>query len=110
MIKQMKIFKYFSILAGLLLFISINVFAFHRFPPLYGGPGMMWWGGGGLLIFPAFIVIIGLVIYFIVKNIKEKKSDMVIQKETPLEIIKRRFAKGEINQEEFIKIRKELKD
>jgi len=105
----MKIFKYFSILAGMLLLFSINVFAFHRFPPLYGGPGMMW-GGGGLLILLAFLVVIGLAIYFIVKNVKEKKSDIVIQKETPLEIIKRRFAKGEINQEEFIKIRKELKD
>ena len=109
MIKQMKIFKYFSILAGMLLLFSINVFAFHRFSPLYGDHGMMW-GGGGLLICLAFLVVIGLAIYLIVKNVKEKKSDIVIQKETPLEIIKRRFAKGEINQEEFIKIRKELKD
>jgi len=109
MIKQIKIFKYFSILAGMLLLFSINVFAFHRFSPLYGGHGMMW-GGGGLLICLDFLVVIGLAIYLIVKNVKEKKSDIVIQKETPLEIIKRHFAKGEINQEEFIKIRKELKD
>ena len=104
----MKIFKYFSILTGLLLLFSINVFAMHRFYSWYGGPGMMW-GYGGFPIGLAFLVIIGLVIYFMVKNIREKKSDIVIKEETPLEILKRRYAKGEINQEEFKSMSKELK-
>jgi putative membrane protein len=103
----MKIFKYFSILTGILLLFSINVFAMHRFSPWHEGPGMMW-GCGGLLIGLAFLVVIGLVIYFIVKNIREKKSDIVTKEETPLEILKRRYAKGEINQEEFKNMRKEL--
>jgi putative membrane protein len=44
-----------------------------------------------------------------VKNIREKKSDIVTKEETPLEILKRRYAKGEINQEEFKNMSKELK-
>jgi putative membrane protein len=103
----MKIFKYFSILTGMLLLFSINVFAMHRFSPWYGGPGIMW-GCGRLLIPLAFLMVIGLAIYFIVKNIREKKSDIVTKEETPLEIIKRRYAKGEINQEEFENMKKEL--
>jgi len=104
----MKIFKYFSILAGMFLVFSINVFAFNRFSPEYSGPVMMW-RGVGLLIFLAFLVLIGLAIYFIVKNIKGKNSDGALKVETPLEILKRRFAKGEINQEDFTSIKKELK-
>jgi putative membrane protein len=57
----------------------------------------------------AFLVVIGLVIYFIVKNMREKKSEIATKEETPLEIIKRRYAKGEINQEEFKNMSKELK-
>jgi putative membrane protein len=103
----MKIFKYFSILTGMLLLFSFNVFAMHRFSPWHGGPGMMR-GCGGLLIGLAFLVVIGLVIHFIVKNIIEKKSGIVTKEETPLEILKRRYAKGEINQEEFKNMRTEL--
>jgi putative membrane protein len=103
----MKIFKYFSILTGMLLLFSFNVFAMHRFSPWHEGPGMMW-GCGGLLIGLAFLVVIGLVIHFIVKNIIEKKSGIVTKEETPLEILKRRYAKGEINQEEFKNMRTEL--
>jgi len=105
----MKIFKYFSILTGMLLLFSINVFAMHRFYPWYGGLGMMR-GCGGLSIGLVFLVIIGFVIYFIVKNIREKKSDIVTKEETPLEILKRRYAKGEINQEEFKNMKAELRD
>ena len=105
----MKIFKYFSILTGIILLFSINVFAMHRFYSWYGGSGMMW-GCGGFPIGLVFLVIIGLVIYFIMKNIKEKKSDIVIKEETPLEILKRRYAKGEINQEEFKNMSKELRE
>ena len=83
----------------------------HRFYSGYGGgPGMML-GCGGLLIGLVFLVVIGLVIHFMVKNnIRGKESDMVTKKETPLEVIKRRYANGEINQEEFKNMRKELQD
>jgi len=80
----------------------------HRFYPFYGGPGMRW-GCGGLPMGLAFLVVVGLVIYFIMKSIREKKSEIVTKEETPLEILKRRYAKGEINQEEFKKMSKELK-
>jgi putative membrane protein len=108
-VRKMKIFKYFSILTGLLLLFSINVFAMHHFYPFYGGPGMRC-GCGGFPMGLAFLVVIGLVIYFMVKNIREKKAEIVTKEEAPLEILKRRYAKGEINQEEFKNISKELRE
>ena len=56
-VRKMKIFKYFSILTGLLLLFSIHVFAMHHFYPWYGGPGMRW-GCGGLPIGLAFLAVL----------------------------------------------------
>jgi putative membrane protein len=73
----------------------------------------MLWGehfmfGGFMWIF-WIIVIIGLV--FLIKGIvqqgnpKESKSG-----ETPLDILKKRYARGEINKEEFEQRKKDLSD
>ena len=72
-----------------------------------------WWGGGHIMgfgyrgIFFCFIhiILIGVIIYFVLKNSKIKK-----QKETPLDILKRRYAKGEISKDEFGSIKKDLSE
>jgi putative membrane protein len=107
-VRKMKIFKYFSILTGLLLLFGSNVFDMKRFYPFYAGRGMEW-GCGGFPMGLIFLVVVGLIIYFLVKNShREKKPEIVAKEETPLEILKRRYAKGEINQEEFKNMLKEL--
>jgi len=61
----------------------------------FGGMHLIWW----------FIWIIFLVwIFFIPTDIPYQRS----KKESPLEILKKRFAKGEISKEEFEESKKTL--
>ena len=70
-----------------------------------------WWGGGhmmgfgyrGIFSWLILIVLIGFIIYLVLQNSKLKK-----QKETPLDILKIRYAKGEITKDEFENIKKGL--
>ena len=52
------------------------------------------------------IVIIAIAVYLIV-NARKKKSST---DETPLSILKKRYAKGEITREEYKKMKKELEE
>lgn len=62
-------------------------------------------GGGWMMFFWWFIIIV-LVILIIraVMNSGQNKQ----HKETPMEILKRRYAKGEIDEEEFQRRKQEL--
>ncbi len=72
------------------------------------GNGMMGFGYGGIMgiegwIFPlVFLILVGVGIYFLIKN---QRNDL---EQSPLEIAKERYAKGEISEEEFGKIKKNL--
>jgi len=73
----------------------------------YGGYGMGWFGG----IF--MIVVWGLVIVGIVLLVRwlvasSKKHGTGSDADSPLEILKRRYARGEINKEEFEEKKKDL--
>lgn len=54
-----------------------------------------------------FLIILGLIVYFIIKSTKSKRDDTSF-KDTALDILKKRYAKGEITKEEFDKMRKDL--
>lgn len=64
---------------------------------LYDG-GFMW-----LII----AILVGVAIYFLLQQSKSKDSDGSAI-ETPLDILKKRYAKGEINEEEFTSKKKDL--
>ena len=66
------------------------------------GTGMM--GGGFMWIFWLFII---LVIILLIK-VSSGKSSSNEQRETPLEILEKRYARGEIDEEEFQRRKKEL--
>lgn len=69
-------------------------------------PDMMGWGGViGMVIF--WIVII-IIIVVLVKYIATQSSTRIERNETPLEIIKRRYANGEIDKEEYEQKKKDL--
>ncbi len=68
------------------------------------GPGMMGGYGAMFLVPIFFIIIIGLVIWAIVAATQKSsgKPDTTDYKaETPLDILKRRYAQGEIDKEEY---------
>lgn len=69
-------------------------------------PDMMGWGWGiGMFIF--WIVIIILIVV-LVKYIATQSSGRIERNETPLEILKRRYANGEIDKEEYEQKKKDL--
>jgi putative membrane protein len=76
-----------------------------------GGPGggwghMMGYGFGGMIMWIIFIAIIGVLIYFLMQATKGRDR----AGETPLEILKKRYAKGEITKEEFERMRTDISE
>jgi putative membrane protein len=74
-----------------------------------GGPGggwgpMMGYGFGGMFMWIIWIAIVGVLIYLIMQATKGRGQ----AGETPLEILKKRYAKGEITKEEFDRMRKDI--
>jgi putative membrane protein len=66
--------------------------------------GMGWWMVLGSVW---FVVFWGVVIYFIVQA-ASRASGREASPETPLEILKRRYARGEISKEDFDRMRQDL--
>ena len=76
-----------------------------------GGPG---WGhpmmfGGGWFMWIINLLIMGIVVFLAVKLLRNGAAGG-LNKETPLDILNRRLAKGEITKEELEEIKKSLDD
>lgn len=68
--------------------------------------GAMWFGGGLMWIFwILFIVILVFIVKAIAGNGAGKKDSV---EDNPLEILKKRYARGEIDEEEFKRRRREI--
>jgi putative membrane protein len=74
-----------------------------------GWGGMMHYGfgNGGMFMWIIFVIVIGLLIYFVVQA-QKTKGQTPTQNESHLDILKRRYAKGEITREEYERMKKEL--
>jgi len=70
---------------------------------------MMWFGYGGMFMWIIFLVLIGVVVYFILKSTGSKASQGTL-KETPMDILKRRYANGEISRDKFEKMKSDIGD
>ena len=77
----------------------------------YGmGPGMMGgygYGYGGMFMGILFLILAGIAIYFIVQSVRSKNG-IGQAKELPIDILKKRYAKGEITKEDFDRMKNEL--
>ena len=71
-------------------------------------PGHMWWGGMWMM-FPSlfFLILLILVAFFFWQRGCPFKT-FKKESETPLEILKKRYAKGEISKDEFEQIKKDI--
>jgi len=103
----MKILRLFCFLIILIFLFSLNVHANGDFCPFCGWPNMMG-GWGGMFMGLVFLIVIGLIAYLIVKSTKTRPGDVSFKENTSLEILKRRYAKGEINKEEYDRVKKDL--
>jgi putative membrane protein len=75
-----------------------------------GGWGPMMHSGfgfGGMFMWILLVIVIGVVAYFIIQNIRAKTTGGATQ-ETPLDILKKRYAKGEISKEDFDRMKRDL--
>ncbi len=101
--------KYFFYLVALLIFPSYTFANGSSRAHMDGWDHMMGFGYGGMFMWILFLAVIVLMVYFIVKASKPTSSDISF-KENPLDILKRRYAKGDITQEKFDEMKKVLED
>jgi len=106
----MKILRLFYILFILFLLFSLDIYANNDFCPFWRWPNMMMWGWGGLFMGLLFLLFIGLIVYLIIRSAKPTSTEISHKENTALEILKKRYAKGEVSKEEFEKMKKDLED
>jgi putative membrane protein len=72
-----------------------------------GGPMGYYWYGGHFMMMLLFILLV-VAVYLIARNAHTRKSGGEAT-ETPLDIIRKRYAKGEITKEQFENLKNDLK-
>ena len=103
--KSKRILSILKTLATLpaLLFFACTQSPYNRGMGNWGH--MLGYGGGFMWLI--VLVLAGVVIYFVVQASKTKGSSGSAT-ETPLDILNKRYAKGEIDKEEFNRKKKDL--
>lgn len=66
---------------------------------------MMHYGYGGWFIWLILVIVVVIAIYFIMQAQKGSTA-----RETPLEILKNRYAKGEITKEDYDRMKQDLSE
>ncbi len=88
----------FGILFWWIIFVAIG-FLVYQDANKRGMDGLLWF----ILVILPMVGIVFLLLYIV---IRESKTEV---EKTPLEILKERYAKGEITEEEYVKMKRELK-
>jgi putative membrane protein len=72
----------------------------------------MWWGGGFLMMIFWTVLLIAILIWIFkaIQNRSNRRTSTELKQETPLEILKKRYASGEISKDEYIKMKKDLQE
>lgn len=65
-------------------------------------------GGGMWLGWFFWLIIIGLIVWFIINQVVRSQKKSGSTKESPTDILNNRYAKGEISKEEFEEKKKDL--
>jgi putative membrane protein len=93
------------VLVALLILLAVLFLSFFDHGHMWGWEGGMGYGHTGGYLWILLAIIIGLVVYLIIRN---ALSGPEPGKETALDILKKRFAKGEITKEEFEEMKRKL--
>jgi putative membrane protein len=76
------------------------------------GPGlghMMYYGFGGGFMWLLIIIVIGVLIYLVLRQTKAGEGKGP-SGETPVDILKKRYARGEITRDEFDRMKKDISE
>ena len=95
-------FSWGMILIWIIVFLIIGYFVYLD-ANKRGMNGLLWW----ILIIIPMIGIIALIIYVVIRE--TRGQDMQSERKTALDILKERYAKGEITTEQFQKMSEELR-
>lgn len=84
------------------------------------GPGNFWYGGGWVfpMVMPIFMLLVFLILLYLVfgrggfrppwRDDSDRGYPLGRDLESPMEILRKRYAKGEITREEFEQIKKDI--
>jgi putative membrane protein len=105
----MKTFVLFFILMMTGLLVSCTGEGYYGGQGPYGWGHMMHYGFGygGMFMWIIFLIVIGLLVYFFVQT-QKTKGQTPLQGESHLDILKKRYAKGEITKEEYERMKNDL--
>ncbi len=101
-----KLFFFFLLLAIISFFSGCTQGSLNG--PMTGWGHMMGYGYGGMFMWLILIIIAGVIIYFALERSRRSGNSTDASGESPMEILKKRYAKGEITKEEFDRIKKDL--
>jgi len=110
----MKMKKIFSV--SVLTFVPLLTMCSGPYSPMmgdwdrpggYGCCSGFGYGYGGMFMGLLFLILLGVAIYFVVQTLTSKHVENRIQ-ESPLDILKKRYAKGELTKEDFDRIKNDL--
>lgn len=66
------------------------------------------WGWGGGLMMIVWVVLIAAVIYWLIRAANRNGNQPTSQPESAMDILKKRYARGEISKEDFEERKKDL--
>lgn len=66
------------------------------------------YGFGGIFMWLILIVLVAVIIYFVIERSRGNENGADQSRETPMDILKKRYAKGEITKEEFERMKSEI--
>ena len=101
------VLKRLSSILKILPLLSISACAQGPNSPMGNGGHMMGYGYGGGFMWLIVLVLVGIGGYFLLQVSKSKGAD-ASKVETPLDMLKKRYASGEIDKEEFDRKKKDL--
>lgn len=71
---------------------------------------MHYGGYGGMYMWLIFLAAAVAIIYFIFKRDNSGDRRMILPDESPLDILKKRYARGEITKEEYDRLKSDIED
>jgi putative membrane protein len=105
-------YRIFSVLLALPVFVFGGCYGDGYWNHMGEWPhGAMQYWFGGFFMWIIGLIIIGLLVYFIVAALRSRTERRPPeQKETPMDVLRMRFARGEITKEQFEEMRRDLQE